>query len=141
MVPATASLPQTATNSHSRGKELTPYQRGQICGMRAQGASYSEISKDLGIPRSTVRSTIDREPPRQQGATKPRPGRPLITNERDKRAILRYIKQRPKATYAQVRSETGIDISDSTLKRILRKCNLKRPSLQKIEAKTGTGTS
>ena len=109
--------------------------------MRSKGASFGEIAQDLDISKSTVKRTVDLAPTRQQGTTTLRPGRPLITDDRDKRAILRYIKQKPKATYAQVRSETGTNVSDSTLKRILAKCNIrkwlakKRPLLLKIHAK------
>jgi transposase len=117
-----------------RGKELTPYQRGLISGMRSAGASYTKISKHLDIPVSTVRGSILREAAITEGAPTPhRTGRPPITDERDKRVILRYVAKHPKANYDAIRRETGLNLSITTLKRLLSRSNIRKSAAGKEE--------
>ena len=60
MPPERTALGSISGNSHCR-PDLSPFQRGQISGMKTNGATPTQISKRLKFPISTVRSTIGLE--------------------------------------------------------------------------------
>jgi len=100
---------------------LSPYVRGIIIGRKLEGASNTAIAKALGLPKSTVDSTITLAPLREEGHSQPRSGRPPIYTDRDYRSLLRCIRLFPKYTYQQVRDSCGVDFSDGTIRRHLDK--------------------
>lgn len=102
-----------------RGKELSPYVRGQIKGLQIAKYKHIEIAKTLNIPLGTVATTLTRSPIRKDGKSRPRSGRPPITSARDRRRILIIVKKNSDLTYNQIRAETGLKISDRTIYRIL----------------------
>lgn len=77
--------------NRARGSDLSSFERGQIVALKARGDAPAIISRHLGFTPSTVKTTIQRDPLRFNGALQPRPGRPTILDARDKRAILRAI--------------------------------------------------
>jgi len=129
------------SGNRQKGKELTSFERGQIKAHRAWGLSYKQIARLLNKSPNTIGTTIAKEKDQLQGISKPRSGRPRITTSRDRRSIQRIVKKFPDASYAKIRAETGIQISDSTLYRILSDFNMehwiakKRPVLTKDQAK------
>jgi transposase len=122
-------------------KDLNPYERGQIIGASLCGLSVRAISKHLSIPRSTIQSTLSLDRSRNNGASQPRAGRPKLTSAQDERLLLRIVRRFPKYTYKQLLAFTGLKISESTVKRILRRYHItswrtkKRPVLTKVIAK------
>ena len=88
-------------------KELSLYIRGRIVGKHEEGAKATSISKDLQIPRSTVRYTIFQDPLRDEGYSKPRTGRPEKYSERFKRNLISFVRKEPKATMAKIRKHIG----------------------------------
>ena len=133
-------LQEISSNSTIR-KELSPYQRGILVRASRAGAKLSEISQALSIPKSTIYDTLKIDLERDNGKSKPRTGRPFSYSSRDERKVLRFIRISPKSTYDHVQKECGVDLSTSTLKRILKKYSIsnwrakKRPALTEEAAR------
>ena len=83
-------------------KELTPCKRGQIVGVAKVGAKPTAIAKALKTTKSTVKTTLHRDPIRTNGVSLPRSGRPKIWTNGDVRRLVRCVQLHPKYTYAQV---------------------------------------
>jgi transposase len=113
-------LGEISANSR-RQIELSPYLRGKIAGSASCGVSPAQISRDLGISDSIVRSTLKLDGQRINGNSLSRPGRPQNSTARSERYVLRLVRLRPKITYQEIRKELGLDWSDSTLYRILQR--------------------
>lgn len=113
--------PLAPIDSNRRLKqELTPWHRSEIQTYRNIGLTNEHISRLTFCTPSTVATTLYLNTLRNNGKTLPRAGRPLALSVRDKRLILRVIRSTPKLTYAQLRVETGINVSHSTLYRMLK---------------------
>lgn len=104
----------------AKRKELTPYKRAQVITNSLCGLTPVQISRDLNIPDSTVRDTILNHVHQPSGVSKPRTGRPKCYTIRDERVLLRYARQLPFSTYDELLTETGLKISRTTVKTILR---------------------
>jgi hypothetical protein len=50
------------SGNSNKGKELSPYIRGQIIALSNIGLGQHAISRQLEIPRTTVRYTIEKNP-------------------------------------------------------------------------------
>lgn len=109
----------TIDGNRRRGQELSPNLRGEITGAVKAGLSNGEAGKLFQIDRETVRKTVQLQPIREKGHSLSRIGRPKKATVYDIRAILRYVRAFPKNTYTQIRTETQIQLSTSTIKRIL----------------------
>ena len=84
--------------------------------------SYSEIHNRTGVPRITIRRIVSSAQPRHD--INPRPGRPQKLTGRDVRRLVRAVtssKDRRKALYLKLAKEFGIQASETTIRRILRK--------------------
>jgi Transposase len=118
-----------------RKKELSPATHGIVIGKRSEGATYGQIHRDTGIPKSTVRDTIKLAPQRLHQRSKTRLGRPVKWNARDERRILRIIRNSPKREWKDVLNDLDRQFSKPALQRVLRKHNItkwrtaKRPKL------------
>ena len=102
-------------------QELTPYKRGQLVGARIAGAKLTDIIDVFDILKSTVKYTLRHDPVRNDGASKPRSGAPKQYTDRDERVILRFIRKNLKTKYATIKREYRLEISYTTIKRILRR--------------------
>lgn len=109
------SLGGISSNTKTKGKELTPYLRGQICAERRLGLSYATIGHNYNLSRSTVYKTVKLESQRQDGISLKRSGRTKLLNERDKRAVIRVIKCNPVCSYKEIREQSGTTACDMTL--------------------------
>ena len=123
MPPIRTPLGRVSGNSR-RGPDLTPVQRAKIIGAAEHGISPSQIATTYGLKYTTIQSTIQLDPERDNCNSQPRSGRPKSYTDRDVRIVLRFVRKHPKATYTEVKSEIGLDISHSTIKRILRESGI-----------------
>ncbi|MCJ1237844.1 hypothetical protein MMC14_005831, partial [Varicellaria rhodocarpa] len=57
-------------------KELTPFTRGFILGKLTSGVTPPQIEREIHAPRSTIRSVLRASEWLEEGASKPRSGRP-----------------------------------------------------------------
>jgi hypothetical protein len=99
MPPQRTPLGSIDGNRRGRGPELTPYERGRIKGARIAGMSPREIEVSFGHSCRAVRSTLAVEKSRPNGVSLPRPGQPLVYDERDRRSMLQSLQSYPKLTY------------------------------------------
>ena len=105
-------------------KELSLIARAQIIGAAKCGVSQSAISRQLSIPRSTVQYTLAKDQLRNNHKSLPRAGRPRLSSIHTERLLLRTVRRFPKYTYKQLRAFSGLQISTSTIKRILRRYHI-----------------
>ncbi|KAG5355137.1 hypothetical protein CJU89_6964 [Yarrowia sp. B02] len=108
----------------TRGPELTEYQRGIIVGMHKAGASTAEIVETTGHSRSAIRHTLKMDLVRVGGKSLPRQGRARTYTEKDRRRMVLNLKKFPDMRPQQRRDETGVKMSDSTIKRIAKEENI-----------------
>ena len=132
-------MPRTPLASISgnrrRGPELTPYRRGEIVGKYNAGVTRQNIAHILETPKSTIDYTIDQASKRPHGESRPRTGRPPKLSDRDKRHLIRVTRMDPRATYARLKLQCGLNCSTDTIYRVLKEYGLtnwlakKRPLL------------
>jgi hypothetical protein len=120
MPPQRTPLRDIDGNRRGRGIDLTPHQRGRIEGARVAGMPLREIELEENVSRGAVRGTLALEKLRTDGHSMPRPGCPKTYDERDTRMMLRNLRFYPKSTFQQRRDDTGLDMSNSHIKRIAR---------------------
>src|SRR5205823_404778 len=77
------------------------------------------IARDLQISRSTVRRTLERNPQRINGQSRPRSGRPKKLSDADIRHLHIIIKRDPFLTYREIVDRSGLTLSRTTFTRIL----------------------
>jgi transposase len=117
----TPRVPLAPIDSNRRLKqELTPWQRSEIQTYRNIGLTNECISRLAFCTPSTVATTLNLNTLRTDGKSRPRSGRPPALSRRDRRLILRIIRRNPKLTYATLKVEAGVDVSKSTLYRMLK---------------------
>ena len=124
--------PLTPLNPNSiRRKELSQIQRAKIHGASAFGHKPTEIARVLNHPLSTVKDTLNKTDSNNDYVTTPRPGRPRKYTPQDERYILRIVRREPKITYRQLVTDTQIQLSRSTLYRLLKRVGIKNWLAQK----------
>jgi hypothetical protein len=116
-------LQEISSNSTIR-KELSPYQRGILVGASRAGTKLSEISQALSVLKLTIHDTLKIDSERDNSKSKPRTGRPFSYSSRDEHKVLRFVYILPKSIYDDIQKECGVDLSTSTLKRILKKYSI-----------------
>ena len=116
-------------------KELNILTKGEILGQAKLGATLTEISRNLNVPRSTVYGVLDRLHTTPSGVSKSRSGRPPVITPRAARTLVRTVRAEPKITWRKLKQDTGIDLDSRTLKHTLEANGishwlaLKRPKL------------
>ena len=116
MPPQRTPLCATNRNRRFRGSELSPYQRGEVMGLRKAGKAPKEIEDELGLSRGAVRRTLESIQVRDEGYTLPRSGTPKKYISRSRRRMLYCLRNHPKMTYKARRKATGLKMSDSYIR-------------------------
>ena len=83
-------------------KELTADTKTAVVSLFQSGFRQTEISRRLGIPRTTIAGIINRFRARNSVENLPRKGAPTQINERESRALLRIVKQNRKRTLSDI---------------------------------------
>jgi hypothetical protein len=108
--------------------------------MAEKGASVSEIQAQFQVSRQAVRGSIAQDPQRLEGMSAPHSGCHSTYTIRDKRMMLRNLRLHPKSTFDDRRNNTGLKMSNTTIKRLAQKHELyywrakKRPELTEEHA-------
>jgi len=97
-------------------EELTDYQKGQIEGHMGT-MSHAKIREELGIPRRTVSSFIQRLKTRENQENLPRPGRPRKTSKSDDRYLVYAAEGDTDQSLKELRNTTNIGICIQTIRR------------------------
>lgn len=98
--------------------------RGQYVGMREAGLSISEIARQMGVSRPTVRLWLERYDTSGSLKDLPRSGRPRVTNAAENERIVRDIAEHPFTNAVAVRSRLQLDVSVRTVRRRLHESGL-----------------
>lgn len=108
----------------TRQKELTPGQRGEICGSYYNRESLTSLVARFQRPYSTIPSFVYRQCFSGDFTfeTKPRLGSFKKTSARDERALLRYVNQTPEAILEALDmiSKSTYKLSVCTIRMILK---------------------
>lgn len=102
----------------------TPTKRGAVIGLMQSGLTPTQIAKQLGWPRSTVRYTIDRHNATGSSYDRARSGRPRLTKPRAERVIIRSIKSTNRRTWEYF--SRCHQLSKGTLRRIAKRHGIKK---------------
>ncbi len=125
----------TISGNKTPRKELDLLTKGKITGQAELGATPTQISRNLNVPRTTINGVLGRLCTAPSGVNKPRSGRPLSITPLAARILLRQLRSEPKITWRQLKTKTGIDLDARTLNATLRAhvishwLALKRPKL------------
>ena len=129
-------LPLAPLNSNvNRRKELPSAQRAKIVAEAQSGHKPAETAELLNIPISTVKTTLQRDPERNNHLSNPQTGRPRCYTDRDERTLLRVCRANPNYTHEQLLQRSGVICSKKTMQRILKNHGIttriakKRPKL------------
>jgi len=122
-----------------RRRELTDFQKGQIEGRR-QYISHANIGHELGIPRTTVTSFLERLDKLDSDENLPHPGRPRKTSHTTDRHIVHMAESETRVPLAEILAKTDCNVSEQTIRRRLREAGIRkgktmsRPRLTKKHA-------
>jgi hypothetical protein len=76
-------------------RELTPIERAYLVGRRDAGESFDQISRETGVPKTTVIDTVHNTKKRGSTESLPRGG-PRKTDARTNRRLFRETRRGPK---------------------------------------------
>jgi len=117
------SLGSISSNRRSY-TSCTSYQRGLIYGAVASEITLYRIYKFYGIAEFTTRSIVFNVLICYVGDFKPRSSRPKKLIVRNKRHILRIVRQEPRITYQNLIAKSGVDVSHNTVYCLLKETNI-----------------
>jgi hypothetical protein len=108
--------------SHNRqfNSHLSPDTRTKIVTRYNCGFTPTAIVLGLNLIDMTMRYTLEKDTERDKSHSLPRKPRNKSYTHVEERNILHFIRSNPKATYAQVKREVGLEYSTTTIKRILK---------------------
>ena len=118
-------------------KPLDSFLVCKIVTLREIGLSYNQIKEKLGLKsRSTAQSAYKRFLKTSSYSPKKPPGRPEKLSKKDKRLIIRSVKNDPKTTLQRIRVKynsfaTSKSVSRSTIRRVLKKYQIDENFQQK----------
>jgi hypothetical protein len=139
MPPLRTPLQDISSNRLSR-EHLSPYIRGRVIGMSAEGASSSKIARHLDLAESTIKYTIKIDPLRIEGFSIPKAPRQKSYTDADERVLLRHVRLNPKDTYQQTIDACRLSCKRETVKKILKRHGItnwrckRRPELTEAHA-------
>ena len=107
-------------------QELTDLQKGRILEARGLRKSYTEISEELHIPRSTVVSFLHRFQERGSEENLPHTGRPRKTSASFDRYVIRTAQLHTDINNAALHDITNSAVSTSTIHRRLREHHIRK---------------
>jgi transposase len=107
-------------------QELTNLQKGRIIEARGLGKSYTEISEELCIPRSTVVYFLQRFQERGSEENLPHIGCPRKTSARFDHYLIRTAQVDTDITNVALRDITNSAVSTSTIHRRLREDHIQK---------------
>lgn len=120
-------------------RELSEFDKGRIVGLADCGKNLAEISKQLDIPRSTVRDFIKRSKERGHYENVPRPGRPRKTTEEIDKLIVEVTDDRSDSL-EDIQKQIVPELSVRTIKRRIREA-ADRPEIISPSSASAPGSS
>ncbi|CAG2227594.1 unnamed protein product [Mytilus edulis] len=108
-------------------RRISEAQRWQIIGMRSSGLSYKAIGRQMGYHYTVVSRLVRKHIQTNNVKDLPRSGRPLVTSQREDRALQRLVRRMPFATSPVLKREwlPHRQLSTRTLRNRLKSAGLK----------------
>lgn len=108
-------------------RRISEAQRWQIIGMRSSGLSYKAIGRHMGYHNTVVSRLVRKHIQTNNVKDLQRSGRPLVTLQREDRALRRLIRRMPLATSHVLKREwlSYRQLSTKTLRNRLKSAGLK----------------
>ena len=110
--------PISANRRHNH--QLSNEHKSAIVAGRAAGLRWREVASQNQVPISTAHSVFENYTNTNTVNPRPRKGHPKVLTHLQQRKILRYVRAHRKWTFQQVAEETGIPVTRSTFRRLLR---------------------
>ena len=112
----------------AKGKQLSSDLKSRIVAKYQAGNSYSKISEQLSVAKSTIQSIIKKYKSLGSTDNLPRSGRPRKINTRMARKIIRQVKYNPMITRNTIKKQLSvegiIDVSINTVSYVLHNASL-----------------
>ena len=127
--------------SRKRNRPLSPEVRAAIWRNVVAGEKKTVIARCFNISRPTIYRIIKRFSKRHDFKSNPIAGRPRSTNPREERYLVQLTRKVPDVSLRTLVQLSGINVSVSTAKRILRRHHIRkcrsrrRPKLTPLRAK------
>jgi transposase len=83
----------SSTSSMGRSGELNDFKRGLVIGCHISKKSVRDIAALLRLPKSAVDNVIVKWEGEGTTTRKPRPGRPRLMTNRDRRALKKVVRE------------------------------------------------
>src|SRR6185369_4506371 len=96
-------------------KELKLEEKGGIIALWKNGLKIAEIARQMELPDSTVRSFIKRYDERGTLENQPRPGRPSVITERQKRLLVHETMKNRSTSLHELTTNIGLEVSKTTV--------------------------
>jgi len=113
----------TAQRHHN---PLTELQKGQILEARGLGRTFTKISEELNIPRSTVVTFLGQFQECGSAENLPHTGRPQKTSAQYDRALICTALVHTNVSYSVLRDITNLEVSESTIRRRLQEDHIRK---------------
>lgn len=101
----------------THSKYLTISEQSLIVGMRRGGSSLSEISAEVGRPKSTISKVIKRYCERGEVKIAKKSGRPKKLNEYSKRILLRELHKNRRSPLSEIAENLPVPVTIRTLRK------------------------
>ena len=108
------------SDNETHRKKLDLLTKGKIAGQAKLRATFTQIERNLNVPRITVQSVLQRLETTFSRVNKPRSDRLSIIFLRASRALLRYVRINLKIIWERMKRDTDLDVSRDTLRRTLK---------------------
>jgi transposase len=99
----------SSTSKMGRSGELSGFEHGLVIGCHINKKSVRDIANLLKLPKSTVGDMIVKWKREGTTTTKPRPNRPHLMTDRDRRALKKVVRE------TRQRSSETITVSSAVL--------------------------
>jgi transposase len=83
----------SSTSSMDRSEELSDFERGLVIGCHIGKKSVRDIATLLKLPKPAIDDVILKCKREGTTTTKPRPGRPRLMTDRDRRALKKVVRE------------------------------------------------
>lgn len=104
--------------------QLTLYQKAWAVARKNQGASISEIARELNFSRTAIRNAIQRYEETGSFERKPNPGRPKKFTGRDVRALKHHVLNNRRETLSEIMVNIPVNAGINTFRKELKHLNL-----------------
>ena len=100
-------------------RQITPRKCAIIVQYHTDGRSVREIAGTLGLAKSTVQNCIQRFKTTGSGESRPRSGRPRVTDGRHDSRMKRLVLMNPSLTSSEIKDSMQSPASTKTIRRRL----------------------